>query len=212
MFATAKASSGWAARLRRFVSPPRMEHCELCRAEIPTEHAHLIDVLGRRLVCACRACSMLLGERPDSRYRCVSGRSEVLRGFRLTDSEWNAFNIPIDMAFLFHSTPEARPVALYPGPAGAMEQPLIASTWSTLVANNPALADLSPDVEALLVNRLNGRRTYYRVSIDHCFALVGLIRANWRGLSGGAEVWALIDAFFVELQTVGAEPVDPRHD
>jgi hypothetical protein len=58
------------------------------------------------------------------------------------------------MAFLFHSTPERRPVALYPGPAGATESLLSLDAWEQLVASNPALADLEPDVEALLVNRI----------------------------------------------------------
>ncbi len=44
------------------------------------------------------------------------------------------------------------------------------------------LAELEPDVEALLVNRMNGERAYYRTPIDECFKLVGLIRAHWRGL------------------------------
>lgn len=205
MLAAGNASSGWVARLRRFVCPPPIEHCELCHAEIPAEHSHLIDVAGRRLVCACHACSTLFAGRSDAKYRSVPRRKQALPDFRLTDSEWDAFHIPIDMAFLFHSTPQARPIALYPGPAGAMEQQLSLSTWSMLVANNSVLADLTPDIEALLVNRLRGRRDYYRVSIDHCFALVGLIRANWRGLSGGAEVWDMIDAFFVRLQVDGDE-------
>jgi hypothetical protein len=57
-----------------------------------------------------------------------------------------------------------------------------------------------PDVEALLVNRVKGAREYYRVSIDRCFSLVGLIRQHWRGLSGGAEAWDAIDAFFDTLR------------
>jgi hypothetical protein len=30
--------------------------------------------------------------------------------------------------------------------------------------------------------------------------LVGLIRSNWRGLSGGTEVWRAIAVFFKELK------------
>jgi hypothetical protein len=40
---------------------------------------------------------------------------------------------------------------------------------------------------------------YYRAPIDQCFRLVGIIRRNWRGLSGGGEVWKAIDGFFREL-------------
>jgi hypothetical protein len=30
--------------------------------------------------------------------------------------------------------------------------------------------------------------------------LIGLIRANWRGLSGGSEMWDKIHAFFADLK------------
>ncbi len=42
---------------------------------------------------------------------------------------------------------------------------------------------------------------YYLVPIDKCYELVGLIRSQWRGLSGGADVWKQIRAFFEELKT-----------
>jgi hypothetical protein len=64
---------------------------------------------------------------------------------------------------------------------------------------NPVLRELKPDVEALLVNRMGELREYYRVPIDECYRLVGLIRGHWRGLSGGAEVWREIGRFFREL-------------
>jgi len=129
----------------------------------------------------------------------------------MTDAEWDALRLRIDMAFLFHSTPERRPVALYPGPAGATESLLSLDAWEELVASNPALADLEPDVEALLVNRIDGAREYYRVPIDRCFALVGLIRTRWRGLSGGAEAWQAIRHFFAELRDPVATRREWRH-
>ena len=36
--------------------------------------------------------------------------------------------------------------------------------------------------------------------IDECYKLVGLIRSNWRGLSGGTEVWQQIGGFFEGLK------------
>ena len=62
------------------------------------------------------------------------------------------------------------------------------------------LRELEPDVEALLVNRVRGADEFYVAPIDECFKLVGLIRAHWRGLSGGAEVWREIENFFAELK------------
>ena len=71
--------------------------------------------------------------------------------------------------------------------------------WSAIVANNPALSEIEPDTEALLANRMNGARRYYRAPIDHCYELVGLMRMHWRGVSGGDEAWRAIDGFFGEL-------------
>ena len=45
-------------------------------------------------------------------------------------------------------------VALYPSPAGATECELDLEAWDELVAANPVLDDLEPDVEALIVNRI----------------------------------------------------------
>ncbi len=101
----------------------------------------------------------------------------------------------------YRRTPDDRPVAVYPSPAGATQAVLDAAAWSRIAEANPVIADSQPDVEALLVNRLKGAREYYRVSIDRCFALVGLIRRHWRGLSGGAEAWDAIDAFFAALRS-----------
>jgi hypothetical protein len=50
------------------------------------------------------------------------------------------------------------------------------------------------------VNRVAGARDYYRVGIDECYKLVGLIRLHWRGLSGGTAVWGEIGRFFTSLK------------
>ena len=49
------------------------------------------------------------------------------------------------------------------------------------------LDDLEPDAEALIVNRLADPPPYAIAPIDRCYALVGLIKARWEGISGGAE-------------------------
>jgi hypothetical protein len=190
----------WVATLRRFVGSPATERCELCGSGLGAVHQHLVEPANRRLLCACASCVGEIAAAPKSEYRVVPREARLLREFQMSDAEWDALRLPIDMAFVFHSTPESRPVALYPGPAGATESLLSLDAWEQLVASNPALADLEPDVEALLVNRIDGAREYYRVPIDRCFALVGLIRTRWRGLSGGAEVWEAIHNFFAGLR------------
>ena len=118
----------------------------------------------------------------------------------MTDAQWDDLHLPINLAFFFQSTTIGRVVALYPSPAGATESLLSLEAWHELGSEQPVLNELEPDVEALLVNRLGPSREYYRVPIDECYRLVGLIRTHWRGLSGGAEVWEEIGAFFHALQ------------
>ena len=50
-----------------------------------------------------------------------------------------------------------------------------------------------------LAGRARGARRHWIVPIDECFALVGLIRTRWRGLTGGKEVWQELDRFFDAL-------------
>jgi hypothetical protein len=103
------------------------------------------------------------------------------------------------MAFFFNSTAAERVVAFYPGPMGATESLLELAAWRSLEAANPALTQMEPDVEALLVNRARGARDHWLVPIDDCYALVGLIRTRWRGLTGGKDVWEEIGRFFTAL-------------
>jgi Family of unknown function (DUF5947) len=188
------------AALRRFTRKrPAVESCELCSAPLPPGHDHLIEPAVGRLVCSCTACAILFSGQPDARYRRVPRDVDFLADFRLTDAQWEDLHLPINLAFFFRSTRAGRVVAVYPSPAGGTESLLTLEAWQQLEDENPVLRDLEPDVEALLVNRLGPAREHYRVPIDACYRLVGLIRANWRGLSGGAEVWQEIGQFFAGL-------------
>jgi Family of unknown function (DUF5947) len=193
----------WVASIRRFVRLTEFaaeEHCELCSALIAADHPHLVEPAKRRLLCVCRGCANALGNRDGSRYRAVPEYARRLENFRMTDAEWDAFSIPIGLAFFVYSTRDRRIVAFYPGPAGPTESLLDLHAWTQLVASNPILAELEPDIEGLLVNRVNNVREYYQAPIDRCYALVGLIRTKWRGLSGGEVAWKAIDGFFADLR------------
>jgi len=186
--------------LRQFVrKPAAAERCQLCGAAISASHSHLIDVPSRRLACACSACAILF-DGPSGRYRRVPDEVRFLPDFQISDAQWEALRLPINLAFFYLSTPAKQIVALFPSPAGATESLLPMDCWNELVTANPVLADLRPDVEALLVNRISGRRLYWLAPMDQCFKLVGLIRTHWRGLSGGTEVWERLDDFFDELR------------
>jgi hypothetical protein len=196
------------SRLRRLAQRPRQtapreaeERCELCNEPIGPEHRHLVNLESGELLCSCRPCSVLFdrNEAGGNHYRLVPERRFRIVDFELDDLAWDRLRIPVDMAFFFRSTRAERVVALYPGPMGATESLLELDAWQAIEAANPLLGRLEPDVEALLVNRARGARGYWLVPIDECYALVGLIRTRWRGLSGGREVWDEIARSFESL-------------
>ncbi|MGI9027152.1 MAG: DUF5947 family protein [Burkholderiaceae bacterium] len=194
--------AGWVAEVRRFVrEDDPLQHCELCSAQIADSHQHLIEVRERRLVCCCQACALLFGHNDAAKYRTIPQRREHLSDFTISDAQWDALAIPINVAFFVKSSARSGVVALYPSPAGATESQLDLEAWKELETVNPVLGQMEPDTEALLVNRVENAREYYRVSIDHCYQLVGLIRAGWRGISGGAQVWEAIRQFFDALKS-----------
>lgn len=177
------------------------EHCELCGEAIPAEHRHVLDLEAGELRCACRACSVLFDRQAaaQGRLRLVGDRRLRLVDFELTDLAWERLRIPVEMAFFFFNSAQRRVMAFYPSPMGPTESLLGLEAWEELERANPVLGEIEPDVEALLVNRAKGARSCYLVPIDECYALVGLIRTRWKGLSGGSEVWEEIGRFFEDL-------------
>jgi hypothetical protein len=197
------------AALRRFAQPPAaaplpmaetaVERCELCGVLLAPEHRHLLEIASRRIQCACDPCALCFQEAAGGRFKLIPRDARSLPDFNLADCAWESLALPINLAFFFHSTPREKMAALYPSPAGVTESLLPLAAWNSIVGDNPALADMEADVEALLVNRVGEAREYYLAPIDTCFELVGLIRVHWRGLSGGTEVWREIDAYFARL-------------
>jgi len=184
-------------------APTPVEQCDLCAAPVPPNHRHIVDVNDRRLMCACRGCAVLFDSKAagGGHLRLLPTRRRRLEGFALDDGQWERLRIPVEMAFFFRSTPAERVCAMYPSPAGPTESLLELEAWTELEAANPVLAELEPDVEALLVSRAQEMREHWIVPIDDCYELVGLIRTRWRGFGGGSEVWEEIDRFFGDLPT-----------
>jgi hypothetical protein len=195
------------ATLRQFARLRRpAERCELCSAGLAHDHPHLVELSSRQIVCACEACATLFDGMAAGKYKRVSRRVQLLSNFQMTDAQWENLLIPINMAFFFHSSAEERMITLYPSPAGAVESLLPLDAWNEIVEENEVLTRLLPDVEALLVNRVAhaqelAHAEYYIAPMDECYRLVGLIRSNWKGLSGGSEVWLEIGRFFSELKS-----------
>ena len=204
------------ASLRKFARPRRpAEQCDLCGNAIAPKHPHVLETTTKRLVCSCDACAILFdgsrqGPPGGARYRRVPDLVQYLRDYRMSDVQWNGMAIPISLAFFICESASGRVVAMYPSPAGAVESQLTLDLWEELAGDNPVLRELQPDVEALLVNRIGETREHWRVPIDECYMLVGIIRAQWRGLSGGTEVWKAGGGFFDDLRLRCADAGDAR--
>jgi hypothetical protein len=184
-------------------APPAEERCEMCAEEIGEQHQHVVDVVGRGLLCTCRPCYLLFpASGVELRYRAVPDRYLSFPEFELNAGQWDELEIPVGLVFFFVNSVLGRTVAFYPGPAGATESELPLGTWERIVAANPALGQLVPDVEALLVrlpDRAHAEAASYLLPIDRCYELVGALRTAWRGFDGGQEARALLEAFFADL-------------
>ncbi len=195
--------AGAMAVLRQFVRQPDKraeERCEVCAKLIPGDHEHLLEPEKHRVLCACEACAILFSNQAGQRYRRIPRDARQLSDFVLDDCEWVSLMIPINLAFFVYSSAEARVVAQYPSPGGALHAEIDGESWAEIVEHNPILKALEPDVEALLVNRTSDPAQYYLAPIDHCYRLVGTLRKYWRGLSGGPQVWKEVERFFAELK------------
>ena len=194
--------------LLEFRRAPSGDRCGLCARPLGAAHSHLLQRSTKRVVCSCEACAVLFGYRKENHELLrIPSQARRLDCFRITDAQWNALLLPIDLAFfLKRDQPEAI-AAYYPSPAGNTESLLSLESWGAIVEDNPELAALQPEIEALLVNRTNGRREYFIAPIDQCYRLTGLIRMHWRGLSGGEAVWREITGFFDSLSVASHEAV-----
>jgi hypothetical protein len=180
--------------------PQPGERCELCAEPIANDHGHLVDVQGRSLLCACRGCHLLFTSAGagGGHYRAVPDRYVAFPDFALSPGQWESLQIPVSVAFFFINSALDRVAGFYPGPAGATESLLGLEAWGELVAANPALASLEPDVEAFLVRSESNRAgaECFIVPIDTCYELVGQLRRLWRGFDGGREAHEELDSWF----------------
>ena len=82
------------------------ERCELCSETIGPEHRHLLDLEDRSLLCVCRPCSILFDHRGagGGHYRLLPDRVRAVVDIELDDALWQSLDIPVDLAFFFHSS------------------------------------------------------------------------------------------------------------
>jgi len=174
----------------------------MCAVPIGEAHSHVVNIESRAMQCTCRSCYLLFTVRGASRgkHRSVPDRFRYDPHFALADRVWDSAGIPVSMAFLFVNSVQNSTVAFYPSPAGATESLLPAEAWAQLLADNPAVADIEPDVEALLITRGRDGFEAFLVPIDSCYELVGHVRIHWKGFDGGTEAWEVINGFFDGLR------------
>ena len=189
------------SKLRKIAVPPPVElkeHCNFCNSELTSEHRHLVDTSTMRFMCTCDMCMIVQAVKGN--YKPLPQRYLQLNDFKMSDELWSDFLIPVNMAFFVLKSNQNGAVAFYPAPTGATESKLKMEPWYEMQELNPLLKDLMPDLEALLVNRLESTNKYFIVPIDSCYKLIGMIRTAWKGIHGGSEVNDIINKFFVDLE------------
>ena len=194
--------------LRRIRQPPQPRVdavCELCGGPLADEHGHLVDLERRGLLCACRSCALLFtadgsgGQRfravPD-RYRSFPGRPALAGAVGRPPD-------PGERRLLLRQLDARSRRRVQPRAGGRYESPPPLDAWDDLVDDHPELADMAPDVEAMLVrvDDRAGEAECFVVPIDVCYELVGQLRRLWKGFDGGAEARAALDAFFARVRS-----------
>ena len=186
----------------RPAAEPEIGRCDLCAASLDANHRHLVN-LGQRfqdrtVLCACRACGVLFDRAAAGgyRYRRIPERCRSLASFRLDEATWDALGVPVGLAFFVRDGACDRIVALCPSAIGTTAARADQAAWSRVEADDPVLAELEPGVEALLVNRARGAREHCLAPLGVCYRLAAVVRTQWRGLTGGQEVWTAISRFF----------------
>lgn len=181
-------------------SASREHRCELCGSGVSPEHSHLLEVGSRRILCACSNCRLTGG-----RFRLVPTRYVQAAGMAIAPAHWESLAVPVGLAFFLSDSHLGRVVACYPSPAGPAESLLPLDAWPALLREYPWMTDLAPDVEALLVRRMDNSYRCFIVPIDACYELVGRIRQAWTGFGGGASVDREIDLFFQSIAEKGGD-------
>lgn len=199
-------TTGPLSSLRRITTtrpaPVTGERCDMCAEPIAEHHPHVVNLESRALMCTCRGCYLLFTDQQARlRYRAVPDRYLSFPGFTIDARQWDELQIPVGLAFLFRNSMQGRVIAFYPSPAGATESELSLDAWDRIVAANPDLDMLLPDVEALLVRQVDGGAQCNLVPIDACYELVGRLRLLWRGFDGGREVHDAMDEFFARVDS-----------
>ncbi|MFG2132938.1 DUF5947 family protein [Streptomyces sp. NPDC048751] len=181
----------------------REEQCDLCAEPLPTghPHRHVLQPASGTVSCACRACAVLFdhGATSAGGYRLLPQERRRLDGLHIDDAVWAGLGVPVSLAFFTRSAETGEVTAAYPSPLGALRAIVPADSWQQVEQGHPDLPEHVTDVTALLVHRARGAAEHWLVPLDDCYRLVAVVRAHWKGLDGGPEVWQRVEDFFVDL-------------
>jgi hypothetical protein len=175
---------------------PIEAECDLCGTSMPEDHRHLLQLDERSIVCVCESCWALRSG--DAEFRPVGSRVIWLDSLDLPDDLWARFHIPIGLAFFMRTGGGV--VAFYPSPAGATESEIDPGVFAELCERNPRVKELDVDAEVLIVDRLGEGMRSAIAPTDQAYKLVGLVKTNWQGISGGPALAGAVDGFFEELR------------
>jgi hypothetical protein len=145
----------------------------------------------------CAGCS---AKADGVRRKPVSTRVVPLDDLRLSDEAWLGLGLPVGLVFFYRRSKSGEVVARYPSAAGGTEAVVSAAAWASLERDNAAVSSLEPDVEALLVHRLGGRRESFLAPIDACWELVGRVRAQRGAILAGPRLHETVAGFVGELR------------
>lgn len=156
--------------------------CEVCGCTIGSDHDHAADVAERRLLCVCRPCHLSLNA--NGRYRSLPDRAEQVADLSEQPTWWVDLELPVELVFFIRSAATGGVTAFYPGTAGVVESALAIDELPVAVAD---------DVEALLI-RNTVRFQAWRVPVDRCYELAGLLKHGPRGVPPVARTGAFFDS------------------
>ncbi len=122
----------------------------------------------------------------EAEFRPAGVRTEWLEDFELPDEAWARFGIPIGLAFFMRTGRAGARRRLLPEPGRGDRVRDRLRRLGPGPRAQPGAERLEPDAEALIVNRIAEPHQYAIAPIDECYRLVGLIKASWEGISGGA--------------------------
>lgn len=187
----------------------REQRCDLCAEPLAYghPHRHVLQLATGGVSCACRACAVLFdhGATSSGGYRLLPEDRRRLDDCHIDDTLWAGLGVPVSLAFFTRSGETGEVTAAYPSPLGALRATVPPDSWREVEQCHPDLPESVSDVCALLVNRARGASEHWLVPLDDCFRLVAVVRAHWKGLDGGPEVWQRVEDFFRAL----TEPTEP---